>query len=56
METLRSTAFAKKFEIDDREPQIFFSVPYGGSFGIAVFDLTFWGQLFLLLLLESILN
>jgi hypothetical protein len=57
MENFLLSIFANKFEDDSRDPELFFTVPYGGTFGITGVDSMFWVQLtILIILLESIIN
>jgi hypothetical protein len=51
-----NTLFAKKFEVDERVPQFFFTVPNVGSFGLISFDPMFWNQAFALLMMQSVIN
>jgi hypothetical protein len=57
MESFLHSIYANKFEEDTREPKLFLNVPYGGGkLGITGVNLMFWGQLILLVVLESIIN
>ena len=56
MSTFLSLFANNKFERDDREPQLFVSLPLVGTFGIAHFSLLFWLQSFILLTMQSIIN
>lgn len=56
MDVLRTTLFKEKFEVDDREQTVVFSLPYLGHFGLTPCDPLFWHQIFVLVLLGSVLN
>jgi hypothetical protein len=56
MNFVMNTLFANKFEVDEREPQFFFTVPNVGTFGLVSFDPMFWVQSFALLMLQSVIN
>jgi hypothetical protein len=58
MENFLHSVYANKFEEDVREPELFFTVPYGGgTYGITGVDPMFWVQLaVIVVLLESIVN
>lgn len=54
---LRDTVFREKFDADvERNPVLFFSLPGWGDFCLTDFDPWFWGQLTLLILLQTIVN
>jgi hypothetical protein len=56
MENFLHSIFANKFEDDVREPELFFTVPHAGTFGIRGVDPMFWIQLATVLLLETIVT
>lgn len=56
MDFIMNTLFANKFEVDEREPQFFFSIPNVGTFGLTSFDPMFWLESFALLMLQSVIN
>jgi hypothetical protein len=56
MENFLQSVYVNKFEEDVREPQLFFSVPYGGTFGVMGVDPMFWVQLILIMLLETVVS
>jgi hypothetical protein len=57
MENFLHSMYANKFEDDVREPELLFTVPYGGTFGITGVDPMFWIQLLIfILLLQTIVN
>jgi hypothetical protein len=57
MENFLHGVYANKFEEDVREPEVFFTVPYGGgTYGIMGVDPMFWVQLILIMLLETVVS
>ena len=57
LEFLRETAFREKFDADvDRELLVSFQVPGVGELGVTSFDPSFWNQLTLLIVLQSVVN
>jgi hypothetical protein len=56
MENFLHSVYANKFDEDVREPDLFFTVPYGGTYGIMGVDRMFWIQLTLIMLLETIVS
>jgi hypothetical protein len=56
MDFAKNTLFADKFDVDEREPQLFFTVPNVGTFGLTSFDPNFYTLSFALLMLQSVIN
>jgi hypothetical protein len=58
MENFLQSVYANKFDDDVREPEIFFTVPYGGgTYGITGVDPMFWVQItVMVIMLESVVN
>lgn len=57
LELLKETAFREKFDVDvDREALLSVHVPGFGELGITGFDPSFWIQLTLLIVLQSVVN
>jgi hypothetical protein len=56
MENFLQRVYANKFEEDGREPKLFFSVPYGGTFGVMGVDPMFWVQLVIIMQLETVVS
>lgn len=57
LDFLRETAFHEKFDADlEREPLISFDLLGTGRLGITGFDPSFWNQLTLLILLQTVVN
>jgi len=54
--SLLKSIFADKFEIDEREHQLFISVPYVGTFGLTAFDPAFWLQAFAWFMVQAVIN
>jgi hypothetical protein len=56
MDFVMNNFFADKFEVDEREPQFFFTVPNVGTFGLTSLDPNFYTLSFALLMLQSVIN
>ena len=57
LEFLRETAFREKFDVDvERDLLVSFQVPGIGELGVTSFDPSFWNQLTLLIVLQTLVN